>query len=143
MKTLILCIGNELFGDDGVALYVGELLEKLVGEEVRIDESSGVDLVEKSLGFERVIVIDSVIDQENTGEIKKMDIEDIKREGLFAHTIPLYQLLKIAESAEDEKKEIELYAICIASCELGAELSNEVRKGAERLAKRVARDLNP
>jgi len=128
LKTLILCIGNELFGDDGVALYVGELLEKLVGEEVRIDESSGVDLVEKSLGFERVIVIDSVIDQENTGEIKKMDIEDIKREGLFAHTIPLYQLLKIAKSAEDEKKEIELYAVCIASCELGAGAFGDCQK---------------
>jgi hydrogenase maturation protease len=137
LKTLVLCIGNELFGDDGVALHVGGLLRKLVGEEVGIEESSGIDLVEKSLGYKRIIVIDSIIDPENVGEIKRLGLEDIKKEGLFAHSISLYQLLRIAERAEG-KKEIMVYAICIASMELGMKLTDKVKKSAEGLAKELS-----
>ena len=137
MKTLVLCIGNELFGDDGVALYVGKLLKG--NEEVKIEESSGIDIVEKSLGYGRMIVIDSIIEPENVGKIKRLGLDDIKKEGLFAHNISLYQLLKIAERAEEREKEIEVYAICIASTELGAKLTDEVRKSAKELAHEISR----
>ncbi len=143
MKTLILCIGNELFGDDGVALYAGELLKKLESEEVKVEESSGIDLVERSLGYDRVMVIDSILEPKKAGEIKKLGLDDIEKEGLFAHNISLYQLLKIAESAEDEKKKIEVYAICIASAELGAELSEIVKGSAEKLADLIADNFDP
>ncbi len=102
---------------------------------------SGAQQVERSIGYNRIIVIDSIIDPENSGKIKRLGLEDIRMEGLFSHNISLYQLLKIAESAEDEEKEIEIYGICIASTEIGFGLSENIKKSAEELADELLKSM--
>jgi len=68
MKTLIIGLGNPILGDDGVGWKVAKELTALIDPDtsVEIDCASlgGLSLMERMLGYQRVIVIDSM----ETGE---------------------------------------------------------------------------
>jgi hydrogenase maturation protease len=65
-KTLVLGIGNEIRGDDGVGIYVARRVAALLPDElaarVDVDEAStgGFDLVDYLRGYERAIVADAI-----------------------------------------------------------------------------------
>ncbi len=68
MKTLIIGLGNPILGDDGVGWVVAKKVEEILAgtlPEVKIEcyALSGISLMEQMVGFERVILIDSL----NTG----------------------------------------------------------------------------
>jgi len=67
MKTIVVGLGNPLLGDDGVGWKVAEeLRHQLVqdsGVVVECYSLSGLSLMEQLIGFDRVILIDSL----NTG----------------------------------------------------------------------------
>jgi hydrogenase maturation protease len=67
MKTIIIGLGNPLLGDDGIGWKVAEEVKKNLGEdstvEVECYSLSGLSLMEQLIGYERVILIDSL----NTG----------------------------------------------------------------------------
>jgi hydrogenase maturation protease len=67
MKTIIVGLGNPLLGDDGVGWKVAEEVKKNLGGdstvEVECYSLSGLSLMEQLIGYERVILIDSL----NTG----------------------------------------------------------------------------
>lgn len=70
MKTLIIGLGNPILGDDGVGWHVAEEVARLIpspllprGEgEIEIDCLSigGLSLMERMLGYQRVILVDSM-----------------------------------------------------------------------------------
>jgi hydrogenase maturation protease len=68
MKTLVIGLGNPILSDDGVGWVVAQNVEiKLAGSlpEVRVEcfALAGISLMEQMIGFELVILIDSL----NTG----------------------------------------------------------------------------
>jgi hydrogenase maturation protease len=67
MKTIIVGLGNPLLGDDGVGWKVAEEVKQRLGEgspfAVECFSLSGLSLMEQLIGYERVILIDSL----NTG----------------------------------------------------------------------------
>ncbi len=71
MKTLLLGLGNELYGDDGVGIHVVRKLrdevkkkKKLAAqvEEVEIEECSlsGLALLDVIVGYDRLILVDTI-----------------------------------------------------------------------------------
>ena len=64
MKTLIIGLGNPILGDDGVGWKVANQLTTIIDPDssVEIDCASlgGLSLMERMLGYQRVIVIDSM-----------------------------------------------------------------------------------
>ena len=62
MKTLIIGLGNPILGDDGVGWKVANQLTTIIDPDfsVEIDCASlgGLSLMERMLGYQRVIVID-------------------------------------------------------------------------------------
>ena len=64
MKTLVIGLGNPILGDDGVGWKVARELSTRVdaGSSVEIDYAAlgGLNLMERMLGYQRVIVIDSM-----------------------------------------------------------------------------------
>ena len=64
MKTLIIGLGNPILGDDGVGWKVANQLTAIIDPDssVEIDCASlgGLSLMERMLGYQRVIVIDSM-----------------------------------------------------------------------------------
>jgi hydrogenase maturation protease len=63
MKTIVLGLGNPLFGDDGVGATVARKLKsRLAGREVAVEAAvvGGLDVLEMLEGFDRAIIIDAV-----------------------------------------------------------------------------------
>jgi hydrogenase maturation protease len=64
MKTLIIGLGNPILGDDGVGWKAAEAVKAVIGNQssVEVDCASlgGLSLMERMLGYQRVILIDSM-----------------------------------------------------------------------------------
>ena len=64
MKTLVIGLGNPILGDDGVGWKVVENLSAILGPQTSIEVDclsvGGLSLMERMLGYERVIIVDSV-----------------------------------------------------------------------------------
>ena len=74
MKTIIVGLGNPLLGDDGVGWKVADEVKKRLGEGspyvVECFSLSGLSLMEQLIGYERVILIDSL----NTGNYHQGEV---------------------------------------------------------------------
>lgn len=73
MKTLIAGLGNPILGDDGVGWVVARQLAESLGSSnpsVKVESFAlaGISLMEQMVGFDRVILIDSL----NTGDRKSV-----------------------------------------------------------------------
>jgi hydrogenase maturation protease len=72
MKTLIIGLGNPILGDDGVGWKIAQEVERQLSSTVHRPPSivvecfslAGISLMEQIIGYERVILIDSL----NTGK---------------------------------------------------------------------------
>jgi hydrogenase maturation protease len=63
MKTLVLGLGNPLLSDDGVGWRVAEQIRPLVANpavEVDCLAGGGLNLMERVIGYDRVILIDAI-----------------------------------------------------------------------------------
>lgn len=66
MKRLILGLGNDLLTDDGIGIYIaGQLTSEFCEADIICSADSGFGLLDHMLGYEQVILIDSII----TGKI--------------------------------------------------------------------------
>jgi len=74
MKTIVVGLGNPLLGDDGVGWRVAEEVKQQLGNNsavtVECYSLSGLSLMEQLIGFDRVILIDSL----NTGRYDQGDV---------------------------------------------------------------------
>jgi hydrogenase maturation protease len=75
MKTLVIGLGNPILGDDGVGWKVIENLTKILDPHSPIDldclSVGGLSLMEHMLGYERVILVDSI----ETGECQEGSVK--------------------------------------------------------------------
>jgi len=81
MKTIVLGLGNPIFGDDGVGLRVIEELQKQIHDkDITIEgyELAGLDMLEKLSGYDRVIIIDAIQAGGRVGDIYQLTPEDLK-----------------------------------------------------------------
>jgi hydrogenase maturation protease len=81
MKTMVLGLGNPIFGDDGVGLRVVEELQKQIHDkDITIEgaELAGIDMLEKLSGYDRVIIVDAIQTGGRAGEIYQLTPEDLK-----------------------------------------------------------------
>jgi hydrogenase maturation protease len=74
MKTIVVGLGNPLLGDDGVGWRVAEEVKQQLKNNsavtVECYSLSGLSLMEQLIGFDRVILIDSL----NTGRYDQGDV---------------------------------------------------------------------
>jgi hydrogenase maturation protease len=81
MKTMVLGLGNPIFGDDGVGLRVIEELQKQIHDkDITIEgcELAGLDMLETLSGYDRVIIIDAIQTGGRAGEIYQLTPNDLK-----------------------------------------------------------------
>jgi hydrogenase maturation protease len=81
LKTLVLGLGNPLVRDDSVGLRVAaELRTQLAGRgNVEVDEDywGGLRLMERMVGYQRVIVIDAIVSGAAAGTIHRLGPGDL------------------------------------------------------------------
>ncbi|HZY41324.1 MAG TPA: hydrogenase maturation protease [Anaerolineae bacterium] len=88
MKTLVVGLGNPILGDDGVGWKVAEEVETQLSTfqlpreasniEVDCVALGGLSLMERLVGYERAIIIDSIgSGQHALGEVYHFDLDDL------------------------------------------------------------------
>jgi hydrogenase maturation protease len=122
MKTLIIGLGNPILGDDGVGWKVAQEVEKHLqslpplapepdtggkeaAENVKVEclSLAGISLMEQMVGYERVILIDSLnTGQHAQGEVAAFSLDSLEDllhgHSASAHDLSLKGALKLGRS---------------------------------------------
>ncbi len=104
MKTLVIGLGNPLLTDDGVGLRVAsELRSRLAGRrdiDVGEDYNGGLRLMERMIGYNRVVVIDSIRTGAAPGTIHRLHAGLMPtRHGASGHDASLETALEFGRGA--------------------------------------------
>lgn len=104
MKTLVLGLGNELFGDDGVGIHIIRRLKK-----EKDDLFSNIDLIETSISglalldviadYDRLIVIDTIKKiKPQTGKIRVFNLNELRHvPGPSPHYVSFPQMIALGK----------------------------------------------
>ena len=108
MKTLILGLGNDLYGDDGIGLHIIHLLQENSSTldsgsapENQIDlhpcSLTGLSILDEIVGYDNLIIIDTIKRESPvTGRITVMEEKDIRHiPGPSPHYVSLPQMIEI------------------------------------------------
>lgn len=156
-KTLIIGLGNPILTDDGVGVKVAyQLQERLNLAEhpnLTITEASagGLRLMEAMLGYQRVIVIDAFLlddQQTNPGEIHRMELSDLReisptQHSSSAHDTSLVTALDTAEHlGYPVPAEVIIYAVEVENIlEFGEEPTPAVARAIPQVTERVLGEI--
>jgi hydrogenase maturation protease len=115
MKTLIIGLGNPILGDDGVGWVVAQevehqLLSSAPGPSsitVECLSLAGISLMEQMIGYERIILIDSLnTGQHPQGTVVKFTLDSLPDltygHSASAHDLSLKNALKMGRSMDTE-----------------------------------------
>ncbi|MFQ6069426.1 MAG: hydrogenase maturation protease [Candidatus Aminicenantales bacterium] len=151
MRTLVLGLGNELYGDDGIGIHVIRKLREGLKqqkpccwtENIELEECSlsGLSLLDVIVGYERLIIIDT-IKRENpeTGKIHFLEENDLRHvPGPSPHYVSIPQAIKIGrECGLKVPSEIRIVAVEAKNIyNLGEGLSEEMENALPEIAARV------
>ena len=154
-RTLILGLGNPILGDDGVGWKVAEAVQLLVaGREppVEVDFASlgGLTLMERILGYERVILVDCLeTGQEPIGAVRTMRLGDLSNpsagHSASPHDTSLITALETARSmGGDVPARVDVVTIeARMTYEFTEELSPEIAAAVPVATQHVLRLLGP
>lgn len=140
-KLAIITVGNPLRRDDSIGVYLGKILEKKL-ENVFITEQAPENFMYKVIkeDYTHVLIIDAAEIKLSPGEIGILQKEDIIEEEITTHSIPLRFYTALIKRLN---KEILILGIQPKSRKIGLEISKEVRKAANSLAKRIINCVGP
>ncbi len=129
--VLVLCLGNELRGDDAVALHVAEALERDPPPATVVERSarSGLYLLDEMEGFERVVVVDAIRTAGGVpGAVHSLALEELHSvNGPSPHAVGLPGAVAAARaSGAPVPERIHLVAIEVAEVEIGGALTRAV-----------------
>jgi hydrogenase maturation protease len=135
-SVLLLALGNDIIGDDGVALEAARALRKRFDEssEVEVLESgeSGLCLIDIMSPYERVLLLDSIESGDmSLGTIREFTQDDFHKVlGPSPHYAGLPEVIALAEKLGiDFPQELRVLAIKIAPQEEFRQgLSNEIQQ---------------
>jgi hydrogenase maturation protease len=111
LKILVLGLGNDLYGDDGVGIHVVRVLEQErvspsvpPNAEVTVDfvacALSGLALLDVIVGYDALVIVDTILRPDPViGRIRIMNMEDIRDvPGPSPHYISVPQTLALGRS---------------------------------------------
>jgi len=143
MNTLILGIGNPILTDDAVGIKIArKLKEESPQSEVVETSEAGIALLDFILGYDKVIIIDSIkTEQGKPGEVYKFDLEDFRPAMDFAssHGISIATALELGRMMGYRMpKRVSLYAVEIKdNVTFSENCTPEVEKRVPFIAKQI------
>jgi len=143
MKVAVIGIGNILMGDEGVGIAVINELRKLnVEADIYDCGTTGVDILNTILGYDKVIVVDAVKGFGKPGDVVKINLEEIveSRRIVSMHDVDFTFLMKTAKTFMD-LPEIVIVGIEVEKIEEGLELSESVRKAIPKALELIVEEL--
>jgi hydrogenase maturation protease len=125
MKTLVLGIGNDILGDDGVGIHVARAVaRKISAKETRVEETgaAGLSLLELIKGHERLIIADAILtDNTEVGKIHRLTLKDLAKtnNSITPHDAALATTLEIGNSLfpGEMPREVVVYGVQTSNVE--------------------------
>jgi hydrogenase maturation protease len=145
-RTLVVCIGNDLVGDDGVGHEIFRQLSKRAlppGVRVCLLGLGGIDIIDHLDGEQLLIVVDAVQLGQPAGTVQVLPWEDIPASDLrpvSGHGIGIREALQVCRRLYPDKAAKNVYLVGVeGSCfnELGAGLTDIVRRAVPEAVGRV------
>jgi len=144
VTTLIICVGNEARGDDGVAHRVARLLTRADGgaelpQGVRLLSGSGLDfaMAEDVAACDLLVVVDAERREAPAVEVRKLSAGTAKHSG---HAIDASGLLALAQALYGATPGALLVSVAAPEMSHSDVLSDTARAASEEAAL-VVRDL--
>ena len=104
-RLLVLCVGNDLRGDDGIGCEIARRLASVEdpGRDVRLAEDDALSLMDAWEGYERVLIVDALQPNGSPGRVLTLDptegplnaiMNDVTSHGLgLGHSLELARSL--------------------------------------------------
>ncbi len=146
-KPLILGVGNLLLSDDGVGVHIIKQLSK---EDVNADLADvgmgGFDILERILGYRKVIIVDSIITGSEPGTIHRLTPSDLSTFPALSHThsIDLPTSLKLGRQLMADKMPDEIIIYAIEAEDIttfNEECTPKVKAAIPKVIKQIINDL--
>jgi hydrogenase maturation protease len=153
-KILVLGLGNPILTDDGVGVRVAEAVRAALPPDTPIDVSEasvgGLGLMERLLGYDRVILIDALHNEKKIpGVIHRLSLDDLQtisptQHSASAHDTSLVTALEMGERLGlPLPKEIIIYAIEVENItDFGEEPTPAVKQAIPKVAAAVLAELD-
>ncbi|MFO8110283.1 MAG: hydrogenase maturation protease [Thermoplasmata archaeon] len=147
MRTILIGLGNPLLTDDAIGIRAAE---SLAGEglDVDVEEASvgGMELVEMMLGYQRAIIVDSILTGNNEiGTVNRITPDDFKesRNVSNLHSVDFMQALKLWSTAGDViPKDIVIYVVEVDDVYTFSEsMTPAVEEALSEVVRRVRKEL--
>lgn len=126
-RVVVVGVGNELRGDDGVGAYVARKVKKRNVINAEIAPENFVGKIKK-MRPGRIVIVDALDFGGRPGEIRVVDARKTTGLRFSTHALPLSFFCEYFEGIE-----VQLVGIQPKRREFGSRMSREVRKAAERI----------
>ena len=152
-KISVLGFGNPVREDDGVGIYVIELLkDKIEYEDVEILDmgTSAFEVLFQLKGRDRIILVDAVMNTgEAVGTLYKLPASEIDAHiqddpMVFLHSLKWDQALSYARKmlpGDDFPNHIDVYLMAIDSTRFNTEMTPAAIEGGQKLAATILKDI--
>jgi hydrogenase maturation protease len=145
---LVIGIGNEFRGDDGVGFYIARKLKERKLENVDIIEASGegTELLTIWENRGKTLIVDAVSSGAIAGTIYRFDIQkEPLPTKLFSsqstHAFGIAEAIELGKTLNRLPSSLVVYGIEGKTFGFGAELSSEVEKAAEDVIARIIGEI--
>ncbi len=142
-RRVAIFLGNSIFGDDSIALAVGERLKARLqteGYEVYTAERTGFALLDYLMGYKSAVIVDSVQgDAVTEGDVQEYSLGDFKLlKPISPHYAGIPEALELMETLCMGLPRVRIIGISIRDpYALSTTLSNELRMKVETITGEV------
>ncbi|MCR4321832.1 MAG: hydrogenase maturation protease [Candidatus Brocadiaceae bacterium] len=146
-SILIIGIGNQYRGDDGVGLRIAQDIKKKSPDHVNVIEQSGdgISLMDSWKDSDAVILIDAVHSGAQPGTIHRFDVHTQTIPTKFfhysTHAFGVAEAIELARALKQLPQNLIVYGIEGKCFEAGIGLSLEVEKAVEEVMIRVKQNI--
>ena len=143
MRTVVLCLGNDLLADDGIGMRAADRLRQaLVGQvDIVATAQSGLALMDHLLGYERAIIVDAIhTGTRSAGTIRRLSANELSTTfSPSPHYAGLPEMFAIAGSLSlTFPSRVDLLAIEVTDTHtIGGRISEQVMASLDLLVKEV------
>lgn len=117
-RALVIGIGSPIISDDAIGIRVAEEIMRLDMPNVDVEEASvsGLDMIEKMLDHDRVIIVDAIVTKQlEPGEVVVLtpDIFSSSVHGTNPHETNIATALELGRRLEPERFPKEIFFVAI------------------------------
>lgn len=152
-QVAIMGFGNPVRSDDGVGMYVIEVLRKKLRENNSVSifdmGTAAFEVLFGLKGHQQIILVDAVINtNEPVGTLFKVPAEEVLRTPqddpmVFLHGMKWDQALSYAKKilGEDYPEDIQVYLIAVENTKLEVDLSQPVKEAGDKVVNLILEEL--